>query len=164
MRRFIFDSEADLVALGARLGKLMHRQLVTSSRLIVLLRGPVGSGKSCFVRGCVRAAIDDADLIVSSPTFVLLNSYESKDGAVCVHHLDLYRLGTDESQLEILDLPLLHSSGHMMIEWPDVAGTSVLAPWKSHHLYVTIDLDPSERRLVTLSAEGEASANWLSRI
>ncbi len=59
---------------------------------IIGLEGPLGSGKTCFVRGLARGlGIDPAQ--VSSPTFVIVHEYEAR-----LYHLDAYRLqgGTPE--------------------------------------------------------------------
>src|SRR5688500_1037317 len=55
----------------------------------VALRGELGAGKTQFTRGIVRGLYGDAQL-VSSPTFVLLNVYDT--GRLKVFHLDAYRV------------------------------------------------------------------------
>lgn len=83
-----------------------------------LLFGPVGAGKSHFSRTFIRYAMDDDDLEVPSPTFLLHNSYQGSGGVV--HHYDLYRL-TDarEGEYERLDLGGSFASGVSLIEWPE---------------------------------------------
>ena len=51
------------------------------------LVGPLGAGKTCFVRGLARGLGIDPDEI-SSPTFVYLVEYP---GPTSLHHADLYR-------------------------------------------------------------------------
>src|SRR5688572_25263040 len=57
------------------------------------LEGELGAGKTQFVRGLVRALGGNARA-VSSPTFVLLNLYETPRFAV--YHLDAYRVHGEE--------------------------------------------------------------------
>lgn len=44
---------------------------------VLLLKGGLGSGKTCFARGFVRAATGDEELRVTSPTYLLSNSYSA---------------------------------------------------------------------------------------
>jgi tRNA threonylcarbamoyladenosine biosynthesis protein TsaE len=151
MRKFLVESEDSMLALGGRLGTLMRQH--PKDQILVLLEGAVGAGKSCFARGCIRAALGKPDLIVSSPTFVLLNSYFG-DGVV-VHHVDLYRVHT-AAELPILDLPSLHAD-HMLVEWPGVAKSS-FESWGK--LFVKIEMALDESRDVTILGP----ENWTSRI
>lgn len=59
---------------------------------LILLEGPLGAGKTCVVRGLVRALGGDP-VEVCSPTFTLLEGYRvCAPGIRVVHHADLYRL------------------------------------------------------------------------
>ena len=83
-----------------------------------LLFGPVGAGKSHFSRAFIRYAMDDDELEVPSPTFLLHNSYERNERVV--HHYDLYRLmDAREGEYERLDLSGSFASGVSLIEWPE---------------------------------------------
>jgi tRNA threonylcarbamoyl adenosine modification protein YjeE len=63
---------------------------------IVILSGPLGAGKTAFVRGAVSAL--HGDEAVSSPTFTIWNRY---DGNPPVDHLDFYRI---EDPRELFEL------------------------------------------------------------
>lgn len=58
---------------------------------VVALSGPLGAGKTTFVRALACAMGADVRL-VSSPTFVLVNEYPTESGFPLVH-MDAYRLG-----------------------------------------------------------------------
>ena len=62
---------------------------------VVLLSGPLGAGKTAFVRGLARGLGVDPDE-VSSPTFTLVHEY--RGGRLRLFHADLYRLGTAAAQ------------------------------------------------------------------
>jgi tRNA threonylcarbamoyladenosine biosynthesis protein TsaE len=82
---------------------------------IVTLSGELGSGKSTFARGALRAlGVAGA---IKSPTYTLLETYELP--AVNVVHLDLYRL-KDPGELENLGLGDYDRPGQLwLIEWPE---------------------------------------------
>ena len=79
------------------------------------LSGELGAGKTQFVRGLVRG-LGGAARTVSSPTFVLLNVYDS--GRLTVFHVDAYRLRSDdEAGFSITEL--LQQGGVVVVEWPE---------------------------------------------
>jgi tRNA threonylcarbamoyladenosine biosynthesis protein TsaE len=63
-------------------------------RLVIALSGPLGSGKTCMVRGIAEGLGIKEN--VNSPTFTLINEYHS--GAKPLYHIDLYRLQSDDPE------------------------------------------------------------------
>ncbi len=123
------DGEPPVVATAGpeeteALGAALARELEPGA--VVLLSGDVGSGKTTFVRGAVRALGHDGR--VTSPTFTLVNRYEG--GRVAVSHLDLYRLG--DAGLDGEDPSLLTDelTGEriVFVEWPPAADVEHLGP------------------------------------
>jgi tRNA threonylcarbamoyladenosine biosynthesis protein TsaE len=91
---------------------------------LVTLAGELGSGKSTFARGALRAL--GASGPIKSPSYTLLELYELP--AVTVVHLDLYRL-IDPDELENLGLSDYHQPGHLwLIEWPERAAGRLPMP------------------------------------
>jgi tRNA threonylcarbamoyladenosine biosynthesis protein TsaE len=85
---------------------------------VLLLSGPLGAGKTAFVRGLARGlGVDPED--VSSPTFTLVHEY--RGGRLRLFHADLYRLGTAAAEDLGLD-ELGVRDGVLAIEWPDRLG------------------------------------------
>jgi tRNA threonylcarbamoyladenosine biosynthesis protein TsaE len=82
---------------------------------VLLLSGPLGAGKTAFVRGLARGLGIDPDE-VSSPTFTLVHEY--RGGRLRLFHVDLYRLGTAGAEDLGLD-ELGVDDGLLAIEWPD---------------------------------------------
>ncbi|MGH8103350.1 MAG: tRNA (adenosine(37)-N6)-threonylcarbamoyltransferase complex ATPase subunit type 1 TsaE [bacterium] len=77
---------------------------------ILLLTGPLGAGKTVFVRGLARGlGIDPA--IVRSPTYLVAMTYP---GRIPLLHVDLYRKESPESDL--ID-EILSFNGIVAVEW-----------------------------------------------
>jgi tRNA threonylcarbamoyladenosine biosynthesis protein TsaE len=81
----------------------------------VALHGELGAGKTQFTRGLVRGLGGDPHT-VSSPTFVLLNVYDT--GRLKVFHLDAYRAAGAEDFESIGFAELLEQGGVVVVEWP----------------------------------------------
>ena len=80
----------------------------------VALHGDLGAGKTQFVRGLVIGLGGDPRS-VSSPTFVLLNVYDT--GRLKVYHLDAYRVAGAEDFESIGFTELLEQGGIVVVEW-----------------------------------------------
>jgi tRNA threonylcarbamoyladenosine biosynthesis protein TsaE len=99
-------------ALARRVGALVHREDA------VLLSGPLGAGKSAFARALLRDLVGDPAMDVPSPSFTLVQSYDTPRGVV--HHYDLWRL---EPGPDLRELGLDEAFRDIaLIEWPDRLG------------------------------------------
>jgi tRNA threonylcarbamoyladenosine biosynthesis protein TsaE len=84
---------------------------------VVLVSGELGTGKTTFVRGALRALGNGEP--VTSPTFVVGVLYEGATGPLA--HLDLYRLaGLEEEDPGLLD-PYFGPDVITFVEWPERA-------------------------------------------
>ena len=110
---------------------------------VIALVGPLGSGKTTFVKAFVEARGIGED--VTSPTFVRLNVYE---GDPTVYHLDLYRVESEEEAVKLALDEWLDTDGITLVEWADRAAE--LFPDGT----VTVTLaygDLPESRVITVS-------------
>ncbi|HOU52372.1 MAG TPA: tRNA (adenosine(37)-N6)-threonylcarbamoyltransferase complex ATPase subunit type 1 TsaE [Myxococcota bacterium] len=83
---------------------------------LVGIEGDLGSGKTVFARGVVQGLGGDPGQ-VHSPTFTLVNVYQTPSGPV--HHIDLYRL-RGVSDLEGIGFwELARGDGITLVEWID---------------------------------------------
>lgn len=103
-----FQNEVETAAFGAKLATALR------AGDVVRLEGPLGAGKSTLARGLIRAASGARD--VPSPTFTLVETYETGDAAIW--HFDLFRL-EDRSEVWELGLEEALDSGVALIEWPE---------------------------------------------
>ncbi len=107
--------------------------------------GDLGTGKTTLVRGILRGPGHTGP--VRSPTYTLLEPYEL--GAMCLYHLDLYRL-SDPEELEYLGLrDLLDGRSLLLVEWPERGRGALPAP----DLVVHIE-HAGEARSLDLAAHG----------
>lgn len=121
---------------------------------VIALRGDLGAGKTRLARGFIAALSEEGEE-VPSPTFTLVQTYDTGRGAVW--HFDLYRLVHAEEALE-LGIEEVFASGISLIEWPDRLGK--LLP--SDRLDVTLAYaDAAGARRVELRAHGVA---WRDRL
>lgn len=103
-------SEADTQAEAARVAAAMK------GGDVLLLEGDLGAGKTVFARALIRALAGDSGLEVPSPTFTLVQTYDTPRGIVW--HFDLYRLEEPEEIYEIGWEEAL-AGGIVIVEWPE---------------------------------------------
>ena len=114
----------------------------------ILLSGDLGAGKTAFARAFLRAAAGDPALEVPSPSFTLVQTYETARGQV--HHYDLWRLdgpSAPDGPSALTELGWDDASDDIvLVEWPDRLGH--LTPAEA--LNLTFVLDEGEARVVTI--------------
>lgn len=120
----------------------------------IALHGDLGAGKTTFARALIRAVLDDVDAEVPSPTFGLVQLYESP--RLGIAHLDLYRL-SDASEAEELGIADLIDDGAVIVEWPERAPDIL----PGNRLDITLSEGSSpQTRNVTLTPSG----TWAPRL
>jgi tRNA threonylcarbamoyladenosine biosynthesis protein TsaE len=103
----------------------------------------LGAGKTTFARALIRAAAGDPALEVPSPSYTLVQTYETP--GLILHHFDLWRLdgphalfelGWDEARADVV-----------LVEWPDRLGA--LRP--NHAIEVDLTPVDQHRRMVKIT-------------
>ncbi len=106
---FISNSESDTRRIAADFARTLQ------GNEKICLTGPLGAGKTTFVRGFVEAfGISSRD--VQSPTFTLVREYGKHKK---IYHVDLYRLEKEDEIIEAGTHELLGSNELVLIEWAD---------------------------------------------
>jgi tRNA threonylcarbamoyladenosine biosynthesis protein TsaE len=131
---------ADTFALGKQIGTKL------SGGEILLLDGPLGAGKTVFVKG-VASALDIDPEEVTSPSFTLVNPYA---GRFLLFHIDLYRLDEGAAAAHAVDLEELLSDERavVVIEWADRLGHY---PLPANVWRITISGDGETTRCISIS-------------
>ncbi|MBC8266746.1 MAG: tRNA (adenosine(37)-N6)-threonylcarbamoyltransferase complex ATPase subunit type 1 TsaE [Flavobacteriales bacterium] len=84
----------------------------------IVFFGEMGVGKTTLIKSiCKVLNVQD---IVTSPTFSVVNEYQTINGEV-VYHFDFYRI---KNQEELFDLGLeeyIYSDNYCFVEWPEKA-------------------------------------------
>ena len=110
-----------------KLGKNFAKKLKPLS--IVLLKGPIGAGKTSFVQGIAKGLSISED--ITSPTFSLSHHYNS--GKIPLIHIDLYRLANSNSAKEFFlseEEEAIQNNSIIVVEWPELVEPIIDNFWK----------------------------------
>src|SRR5260370_34397490 len=127
---YSLPDEAATERLGAALAARLR------PRDVVALQGGLGVGKTTLARAILRAAAGDPSLVVPSPTFTLVEVYDTSRGTFW--HFDLYRL-EEPGQVFELGWEEARADGIALVELAERLGA----------------LLPKDRLTVTLAVEGD---------
>jgi len=111
---------------------------------VILFHGEMGVGKTTLIKQlCKTLGVSSA---TSSPTFSLVNEYETIDNQV-VYHFDFYRL---KNEMEALDMgadDYFYSGNWCFIEWAEKIPNLI----PDEHAVITIELVENGKRHLTLT-------------
>ena len=122
----ISSSEEETYALGRRLA------LQLGKGDIVALKGPLGSGKTLFVKGIAKGLEIPEE--VTSPTYTIVSEYlgfipreQAAEGKepVTVYHIDAYRLKGDDDFSALGGEEIIFGKGISLIEWSELLPLSI---------------------------------------
>lgn len=106
--KFRADSAEETVALGERLGALLH------PGDIIALEGNLAAGKTTLTKGIARAL--GVEETITSPTFCLVSEYAGK---LPLYHFDVYRLQGADDFFDVGADEMLYGNGVCVIEWSE---------------------------------------------
>lgn len=139
MLRVVTSGPEETRQLGAQLAGQLPR------RGVVLLIGDLGAGKTTLAKGIIEGlGVASADE-VTSPTYTIIHEYGEP---VCVYHVDLYRLDTEEEVVALGFEELLERDALILIEW----GERFPKLLPERRIEITLRPDGEDRRLVVVSS------------
>ena len=124
--------------------ELVAQQIIAQQpNKVILFNGEMGVGKTTLIKQlCKELGVLDA---TSSPTFSLVNEYETTANQI-VYHFDFYRL---KNEMEALDMgadDYFYSENWCFIEWAEKIPNLI----PEHHSIITIELLPDGKRQLKL--------------
>jgi tRNA threonylcarbamoyladenosine biosynthesis protein TsaE len=117
--------------------------LAQNIKKIILFHAAMGVGKTTFIKA-LASQLGVTDM-TSSPTFSLVNEYETGSGET-LYHFDLYRLNSEEEAYDMGLDEYFYSGNVCLIEWPEK--TPNLIPLD--HTTITMKQLPDGRRHLTV--------------
>ena len=101
---------------GTRAAARALASVIPAEGLVIGLVGPLGAGKTAFVKGLAEGlGLDPGQ--VSSPTFVIANQYAAPRHDLA--HVDLYRLASAAELDDAGFLDMLEPGAVVAVEWAD---------------------------------------------
>jgi len=121
---------------------------------VLLLKGDIGAGKSFFARSLIQS-LQDTPEDVPSPTFTLVQTYQTRIGEVW--HSDLYRL---QSIYEVEELGLWEAfeSAICLVEWPE------LIMHEAPETALLLDFQPHEMQTGRSVGISACTQSWAARL
>ena len=112
-----------------QLEDVAQKILIENTNKVILFHGEMGVGKTTLIKQlCKSLGVTDA---TSSPTFSLVNEYETTTNQL-VYHFDFYRLNKETEALDMGIDDYLYSGNWCFIEWAEKIGQP--ENWKEYWL------------------------------
>ena len=110
--------------------------------------GEMGAGKTTLIKAiCDQLGVTDS---MSSPTFSIVNEYETKSRET-IYHFDFFRIRTQQEALDIGIDDYFYSGNYCFVEWPE----KVLGLLPEHHVEISIKLVDGNKREINLIEHGK---------
>lgn len=144
-------SVSDTKQLGRQIGAFIKQY---TKPLCIALVGDLGTGKTHMAQGIAEGFGVSEE--VTSPTFALMNTYETGHGPL--YHFDVYRLD-DEAELDGIGFAEFTEDTLSIVEWADKFPEAL----PLEVLWITIERTGEDTRLVHFKTN-ELSAEELERM
>ena len=126
-----------------QIDEVVDKLLASKPKKIILFNGEMGAGKTTFIKAlCKNMGVENA---TSSPTFSLVNEYQTTDNQI-IYHFDVYRLKHQNEALDMGIVDYLYSGNWCFIEWSE----KIIDLIPKEHAVTTITVLENGNRLLVL--------------
>lgn len=122
----------------SELSRVAEKIIKTAKHKTLLFYGEMGTGKTTLIKELVKQLGYKG--VVNSPTFSLVNEYETELGEL-IYHFDFYRLEDENEALDIGVEEYFDTDNYSLIEWPQKIIN--LIPKNSTYIYLAKNDDQS---------------------
>ena len=147
MYNFISKSESDTINFAKKLASKLKQSDV------IVLTGELGSGKTKFTQGFLE--FFGLENEISSPTFTIVNEYNTKNG-LNIYHFDVYRL-SDTDEFYAIGGEEYFENGICIIEWGELIQDAL----PKNYIHITFEKDNNDEnyRLLKIKTIGDKFQN-----
>jgi len=130
-----------------QLSQIAQQIINKSPNKVLLFYGEMGVGKTTLIKELVKQL--NSNDVVTSPTFSLVNEYQSQQGE-SIYHFDFYRIKNEEEALDIGIEDYFYNNAWCLIEWPKKVKN--LVPLNAVEIHLSINND--ESRTIKMGEQG----------
>jgi len=121
-----------------QLPQIAEQIIKDASNKVLLFYGEMGVGKTTLIKEVVKQL--EVNDVVTSPTFSLVNEYQSRKGEI-IYHFDFYRIKSEEEALDMGINEYFESNHWCLIEWPKKVKN--VLPLNAVEIHITLNDDKS---------------------
>ena len=126
LTEYVSGSPEETQALGENITRYLWKDRQGAGSVIAL-RGGLGAGKTCLVKGIARGL--GIDTYITSPTYTIVNEYHARlnGQTLPLYHIDAYRLNGDEDFENTGAGEYIGGQGIAVVEWSERIPQSIPA-------------------------------------
>ncbi len=133
-----------MVYAEAEIREVAKHIIKNSNAQILCFYGQMGAGKTTLIKALVHELGGGES--AKSPTFGIVNEYQTKDHKVLGYHFDFYRLNDENEVLDLGFEDYLNQNKWIFIEWPEKIASFL----PKDAMNVQIEIVDEQRRKISI--------------